>query len=56
MKDLSNFLIQNGFKADEEDIKIILRRSDYDRDGKLSFNEFAEILDLPDDERDEERE
>ena len=50
MKDLSRFLNQNGFKADNEDLQIILRRCDYDKDGKISFKEFSLLLDLPEEE------
>ena len=41
----------NGFKVDNEDMAIILRRCDHDNDGKLSYDEFADILDLPEEER-----
>jgi len=51
MKNLSSFLNQNGFKVDNDDLQIILRRCDHDKDGKISYAEFAELLDLPEEER-----
>ncbi len=41
---LSIFLRENGYPLSEDDIMYILRRTDRDQDGKLSYSEFTETV------------
>ena len=41
---LSTFLRENGYPLSEDDIMYILRRTDRDQDGKLSYSEFTETV------------
>ena len=47
MADLIFFLEENGFRPRTEDLEAILRRCDHDSDRYLSFEEFCEVTELP---------
>ena len=47
MADLIFFLEENGFHPRTEDLEAILRRCDHDSDRYLSFEEFCEVTEVP---------
>mmetsp|Transcript_17028 Transcript_17028/g.26306 ORF Transcript_17028/g.26306 Transcript_17028/m.26306 type:complete len:228 (+) Transcript_17028:241-924(+) len=47
MTQLTRYLESNGFHPRTEDVEAILRRCDHDSDQQLSFDEFAELTELP---------
>ena len=56
MSDLIYYLEENGFHPRTEDLEAILRRCDHDADRYLSFEEFCEVTEMPQEGEEENEE